>query len=458
MNRMEEYELLRRQLSAPPEALEGSIDRVKARIQKRRRLRRRIQVPATSIAAAFAAFVLLVNVYTPFAQACASIPLLKPLVEAVSVNPSLETALEHNYVQGVLASQTVGEFTVTVDAMIVDEAEIDIFYHIDCPKNTYETIYTDGGNFLVSDGDGQKLPAFVTYDTEMTPGDPVFCTISFGQNAPLPDTVHFTLVIQQAVPVNGSGRESFPKEDYTVTFDLPIGNAEVAQSKIYNVQKWVEIDDQRIFIDRVDVHPTHARVYVKDDPENTAWLEMLYCTLRDESGNEAGKINNGLIASGSMESKEYPFAVHLESPYFWDSEHLTLDISGADWLDKEKQYTTFDLSTGFAQTPLPPSVYSARVYRERGTLYIGSVAKEQDDYGMYPIIPTAFHDHPGDMDIPGFFASAYPDQFKELLYVPEGYFISELALPNYAYDDTVTVRWHHTHESNLDEPLHLYLS
>ena len=48
MNRMEEYELLHRRLSVPPDALEGCAGRVQARIQKRRRLRRRIQVPAGS--------------------------------------------------------------------------------------------------------------------------------------------------------------------------------------------------------------------------------------------------------------------------------------------------------------------------------------------------------------------------------------------------------------------------
>ena len=160
MNRMEEYELLRRRLSVPPEALEGCAGRVQARIQKRRRLRRRIQVPAGSIAAAFAAFVVLVNVSTPFAQACATLPLLKPLVEAVCFNPSLQTALEHNYAQDVLASQTAEEFTVAVDAMVVDEAEIAVFYHIDCAGDAYEKIYTDN-DYL--NENGQTLNAFCPF-------------------------------------------------------------------------------------------------------------------------------------------------------------------------------------------------------------------------------------------------------------------------------------------------------
>lgn len=454
MTRMEEWKALQQTLEQTPPELEDTVARARKRAKKRIWAKRLFGMPIASAAALLAGFVLLVNISTPFAYACAEIPGLKPLVQAVAMNPSLREALTHNYVQDVLATQQVGEFTVTVDAMIVDEAEIDIFYHIDCAKDAYKTIYTSSD---LSDEAGQRLQAFLTYDTALTPGKTVFHTISFGQNIPLPDTVHFTLTIEQADLANGSGQKTFPEGDYTITFDLPIESAKVVQSKIYNVQKWVEIDDQRLFIDQVDIHPTHARVYIKDDPENTAWLHMLYCTLRDENGNEAGKIKNGLIASGSMESADQPFAVHLESPYFWNSEHLTLRITGAEWLDKEKQHTTFDLSTGFAQTPLPPSVYSARAYLEKGTLYISSVAK-RNETSVYPIASTAFHDHPNDTTITSYSAGGFSDYAGDPLYVPEGYFGSQLTLPNYAYDDTVTVQWHHTHENKLAEPLQLYLS
>ena len=454
MNRMEEYELLRRRLSVPPDALEGCAGRVQARIQKRRRLRRRIQVPAGSIAAAFAAFVVLVNVSTPFAQACATLPLLKPLVEAVCFNPSLQTALEHNYAQDVLASQTAEEFTVTVDAMVVDEAEIAVFYHIDCAGDAYEKIYTDN-DYL--NENGQTLNAFLSFSAPLAPGEVGFDTISFPQDLPLPDAIRFTLSIRHA-DLPGGGRRTFQKDDYTVTFDLPIARAEVAPSKIYHVQKWVEIDGQKLFIDRVDVHPTHTRVYVRDDPANTAWLQILHCTLRDENGNTAGRYKNGLIATGSIEEgSAYPFSVHLESPYFWNSEHLTLEISGADWLDKETQYTTFDLSTGFAQTPLPPSVYSARAYWKNETLYIASVAR-RNGQATYVIASTAFHAQPGDTKITDYTAGGFLGSARDPLYVPEGYFGSSLTLPNYPYDDTVTVRWNHTHETALETPLTIPLA
>ena len=454
MTRMEEWSALQQTLEQTPPELEDTVARAKNRAQKRIWAKRLFGIPMAGAAALLAGFVLLVNLSTPFAYACADIPGLKPLVQAVAMNPSLRETLTHNYVQDVLATQQAGEFTVTVDAMIVDEAEMDIFYHIDCAKNAYKTIYTDSD---LAGEDQQRLQAFLTYDTVLTPGKTVFHTISFGQNTPLPDTVHFTLTIQQADLANGSGQKTFPEEDYTVTFNLPVKSAKVVQSRIYNVQKWVEIDDQRLFIDRVDVHPTHARIYIEDAPANTAWLEMLYCTLRDENGNEAGKIKNGLVASGSMKDKDHPFSVHLESPYFWNSKHLTLKITGAEWLDKEKQYTTFDLSTGFAQTPLPPSVYSARTYWGKGALYIGSVAK-RNEKPVYSIAAAAFHDQPNDTTITDYTAGGFSDQAGDPLYVPEGYFGSQLTLPNYAYDDTVTVQWHHTHESNLAEPLQLYLS
>ena len=91
MNRMEEYEALLRQPEELPPALEDAVGRARARARRRRL--RRLLTPAGSVAAVFAVFVLMVNLWTPFALACARVPVLKELTAAVAFSPSLKTAV-----------------------------------------------------------------------------------------------------------------------------------------------------------------------------------------------------------------------------------------------------------------------------------------------------------------------------------------------------------------------------
>ena len=83
MTRNEEYQALLQELEPTPPALEGTAERALRRRRRDRRLRL-FGVPAGSLAACFAAFVLLVNLSVPFARACGSVPLLRELALAVA--------------------------------------------------------------------------------------------------------------------------------------------------------------------------------------------------------------------------------------------------------------------------------------------------------------------------------------------------------------------------------------
>lgn len=70
MNRNTEYESLLRELESTPAALDGCVERAQARLRARRRRRRILGIPAGTLAACFAGFVLLVNLFPTFAYAC----------------------------------------------------------------------------------------------------------------------------------------------------------------------------------------------------------------------------------------------------------------------------------------------------------------------------------------------------------------------------------------------------
>ena len=92
MNRNEEYKALLQELEPVPTALDGTAERALRRRRRDRRLRI-FGVPAGSLAACFIAFVLLVNLFPPFARACGNVPVLRALAQAVAWSPSLSAAV-----------------------------------------------------------------------------------------------------------------------------------------------------------------------------------------------------------------------------------------------------------------------------------------------------------------------------------------------------------------------------
>ena len=95
MNRNEEYKALLQELEPVPTALDGTAERALRRRRRDRRLRI-FGVPAGSLAACFIAFVLLVNLFPPFARACGNVPVLRALAQAVAWSPSLSAAVEND--------------------------------------------------------------------------------------------------------------------------------------------------------------------------------------------------------------------------------------------------------------------------------------------------------------------------------------------------------------------------
>ena len=114
MTRNEEYQALLQELEPTPAALEGTAERALRRRRRDRRLRL-FGVPAGSLAACFVAFVLLVNLFPPFARACGNVPVLRALAQAVAWSPSLSAAVENDYVQPIGQSQTVNGITADYD-------------------------------------------------------------------------------------------------------------------------------------------------------------------------------------------------------------------------------------------------------------------------------------------------------------------------------------------------------
>lgn len=374
-NRSEEYWALVGELSQPPQALEGSVERARKRARRTAPLRR-LAGPAASLAAIAATFVLLVNLSVPFALACSGVPIVRELAAAVAFSPSLSAAVAHDYVQYIGQSQTVDGVTVSLEYAIVDPVQAVFFYSV------------DGGRFYTSpdltDENGQPIGGYATSSfyagVDQRDGLETMVLSFTGGKTSLPDCftmeLYFTPVPEESqaseiVAPSDSALEDEPDEldpredpnTLRFTFDIALDPSRSA-GKTVEVGKWLELDGQRILVDRLELYPTRTVLCLGEDPANTAWLRSLKFWFEDGKGRVYDDIDGSLSASGEENSKSF-LTYYFQSFYYGQPEDLTLHISKVEWLDKDAPRVTLDLNTGdCAGLPEGTAVHDIR---RRGT-------------------------------------------------------------------------------------------
>ena len=348
MDRKQEYDTLMQELRHTPPALEGTLDRALARRQARRRRLR----PLRSLAAAAAVFVLLVNVSTPFAQACSNIPVLGWLAQAVCFSHSLSSAVEHDWVQKVDQTQRDSGYTLTLENLIVDQKQIHLFYTLawEDPACEYAMVYVDSERL-------SPRPSVLS-DSVNVPQDAGHIVLDYREEQ-VPDRLDLDLTVRP----NGDGSPA-ARFRFQITLDPSL----TAVGQILPVEQWVELDGQQICVDRLEIYPTHARLMLRDSPDNTARLFSLLCRLEDETGRQYER--EGGLSGFSDPDTGFLTELRLASPYFQQPERLTLRITGAVWQDPEEAEVTVDLAAGTA-AGLPEEVQLTGVDEEsdRTVLY-----------------------------------------------------------------------------------------
>ena len=271
MDRMEEYKALRDAPEELPPALEGAVARARARA-RRRRLWRRVSAPAGSVAAVFAAFVLLVNLSTPFALACGRVPVLKELAAAVAFSPSLKAAVENDYVQYIGQSATDNGITVHLEYLMADQGGLMLFLSVSGPEEA--TFFMPRATFTTPDG--ERLEGCSVLMDSVAPGElSNAITVAFNgeEESQLPESLRLTCEVQAHIPdVTDAGEWT---ADAVVTFDLPLDQRFRGQGRTVEVNRWLELDGNNIRIVDLELYPTHARLNLEQDPDNAEELQRL---------------------------------------------------------------------------------------------------------------------------------------------------------------------------------------
>lgn len=439
MNRNEEYAALLQTLKETPPELEGTVQRALERRRVSRRRWRFLTVPAAGLAACFTCFVLLVNLSVPFARACGGVPLLRELAKAVAWSPSLSAAVENDYVQPIGKSQTMNGITATIEYVIVDQKQVNIFFTL---EGDYDNLsaelpeFTPDQDCSVRSSNFRQPPGeLLKFTLDYVDGDvPEGFTMTFGATTYVePDN---TAPPERATSILDEIEYEEPDILAEFTFDLAFDPDYTAKGEIVPVDQTFTLDGQTVTVTEAEIYPTHVRLNVQGALENTAWLEDLDFYLENERGERFTDITNGITATGNPDTPEM-MSYWLNSPYFSHSNSLTLHITGATWLDKDMERVRVDLKNQTAERlPQGVELYSA-VQKDDGWIVQFSAPEYEEDH-YYQLFYTSYYDDAGnEYDANGISSTTLPyveGIITEPLQTVEGRFYEVLPLRDYEQD------------------------
>jgi len=428
MNRKDEYNEWLAELEQTVPALDGTMTRA----QKRRRRKKIILGPILSVAAVFALFVVAVNSSVKVAYACSQIPILKELAEAVTFSRSLTDAVENEYVQPINLTQEEDGVTVSVEYLIVDQKQVNVFFRISSKEEkeygvTPKVLTRDkkyaGCSYYLNDHDAQN-------------GELQSVTIDFFDED-VPDSLTLKL------DVNERGLKRVGVFEFLLEFDPQF----TAVGKVYEINKTVILDGNEIIIRKMEIYPTHLRVNIEESTENKDKLKGLEFYIKTDWGMKFETVSNGIIAHGSVDAPEIT-SYRADSTYFYEADHLEIVITGADWLDKSRELVYVNLLTGETKG-LPEHVkFGAAVKQETGwALTLDVKFKEEDHFDQN--FAWRYYDAEGN----GFDIYSRSHMYKDHMDEEyEEYYEETVFLNEYPYNE-VWLQLHYTHSWEAEEPV-----
>lgn len=397
MSRMEEYQALLEELDRPVSGLDATLDRA---CRKRRKRNRRLIRPLISAVACFVVFVLLVNFSGPVAYACSRVPVLRELAEAVKFSRSLSDAVDNEYVQPISLSETKNGITASVDYLIVDQKQVNVFFRLD--SDVYPELKANSRVRCVDEalGFGVINNSFGARNGELRS-----ISIDFVDDD-VPDSLLLTLMVYSSgttaeaeAPESAADRmfseDVYREPEYLAEFEflLEFDPKFTAAGKVFPVNQTVEMDGQWITITDIEVYPTHLRVDVAESEENTAWLKDLDFYIETDYGMIFDPVSNGIIATGSDKTPSM-VSYRADSTYFYEAKHLKLVITGAQWLDKDMERIYVNLTTGETGL-LPEGVQLESAKKEGNGWRLSFRAEWEENTPMYQLFDHKFYDQDG---------------------------------------------------------------
>lgn len=422
MDRMEEYKALLAELEYEPKTLAGCAVRG-AKRAKWERIRRRIMQSAVGFAALAACFVLAVNLCTPIALACGKVPILRELAQAVIVSPSLSDAVANEHVQLIGQEQTVNGYTIHLEYVIADKRQVNVFLAVEGepPEGDRFSAYLDVTN--------EDAPPHSIVGSLTEPGVMDYISINFVEED-TPEHLDLRIKVDDAM--------GEPDELAACDFSLDLDPYLLSLGRTVEVNKEFVLDGNTLILSTVELYPTHMRVNVEQDEDNRDYLKALTLTIDGEGRNVERLDNKGLSSTGG--GKYGTYSIYTASSWYYNCDELTLTISGAAWLDKERQETVVDLTAGTA-VGLPDGVEFAGIVPysdEENGVVLGFTAPDSPYFSPFA---WEFRDEEGNLRSCGGVSIATAEEANVHYHLGD------------YHGDTVILENAYSHVATYDEPL-----
>ncbi|REB05250.1 DUF4179 domain-containing protein [Sporosarcina sp. BI001-red] len=310
----------------------AGITKAKADRSKQKRRRKRVTWMVAMAAILLLTFVTSIRVSTAFANTIAAIPGMEPFVALIQHDKGLQAIFNEDYYQEIGSSQTVGDVTMTIDGVILDETGMNVYYTIESSK---------------------KMKTASVNTIEITNSRPMpEAGISYGGMS-ANDVFSYQEIMELTFPK----RNVFSDLNFTIEAEMDIDEKMVAflipfevpeqtkPSKPYVLNEITELDGQHFTIDEVVDSPLRVAVQVTFDPNNTKKiLSFEDMRLVDERGEVWSKIANGVTAFGNEKGKT-THTFFLQSNYFSTPKKLYLQINKAQAIKREQAFVEVNTDT-----------------------------------------------------------------------------------------------------------------
>lgn len=326
-----------------PSNLDDFIVRGIKKYPKAKRIGLRLRTP--SIAAAIVLFLLIsmIRISPVFADYLANVPVLKYIVKLVNYDKGLKSAVENNFIQNIGVFDEHEGIKFTVDNIIVDEARMVVFYTI---ENNSQYKYLEMSNVKYTDKAGKNIEAAYSfgffYDNQEQHKIQDNLKVSFGESTIIPEMIHLEVELyQKDTPENYVINKNKTKLPYTWQIDIPVDKSKFANMKeVYDVNQTVEIENQKISVEKAIINPTRIEVQLQFPEENAKKiLRFENLKIVDEKGETFATINNDVSATIPDDNH---INLYFESTYFNKPKELYLQIHNLKAIDKDKVNVIID--------------------------------------------------------------------------------------------------------------------
>jgi hypothetical protein len=225
-----------------------------------------------------------------------------------------------------------------------------------------------------------------------------------------------------------------PETIATFVFNLEFDPTFTEQGEIFELNRELLLDGQRLTINTLEIYPSHMRVNISACESNTAWLTSLQFHFENERA-ERFEQPGGIISTGSFRENGQ-VSYRIESAFFAQSESLTMVINETSWLDKDLTLVRVDLAAGTADwLSEGVTLESAERFGENWQLTFSAYSR--GEHMMHQLFHMNHFDEAGNEYSRNVTSSSWKREFNEETGVYEdvpGVFNEFFTLHNYPYD------------------------